>query len=198
MREGEVLDWLLEGMIDFRTLACSFGLSFVSWSLVVSECFLAAVISFLSLFLYFLCALMFWGVGFASLVLCSLCWCRICRLYFGLHHPFLRGFGVFSYFSMVVWMACWMCWKSSGVVALGCALCVFVIVVFMSLRIALLCFIYLRVERIFLVFLDFLGVCLWKMVRVGRWSDSGGEMVPAVTCVSVRVVRVGSMSVAVL
>ena len=38
---------------------------------------------------------------------------------------------------------------------------------------------------------------LWKIVYVGRWSDSGGDMVPAVIWVSVRVVSVISISVAV-
>ena len=36
------------------------------------------------------------------------------------------------------------------------------------------------------------------MVSVGRWSERGGESVPAVVCVSVSVVSVGSMSVDVL
>ena len=113
MSEGDVLDWLLEGMVDLRILACSLGSS--------RYCFLARVMFFLSIFLYCLCALRFWGVGFSSVRLCSVCWRLICRLYFGLHQGFLRRVGLFSYFSIVVVMACWMFWSSCGVVWLGLA-----------------------------------------------------------------------------
>jgi hypothetical protein len=68
----------------------------------------------------------------------------------------------------------------------------------MSERIAALCLMYLYVESVFCAFLTFLGVSLRKIVRVGRWSVMGGEIVPAMVCVAVRVVSVGSMSVGVL
>jgi len=68
----------------------------------------------------------------------------------------------------------------------------------MSESIAVLFLIYRYVESVFCLFFVFLGIWLWKIVRVGKWSERGGEMVPAVIRVSVRVVRQGSMSVAVL
>ena len=50
----------------------------------------------------------------------------------------------------------------------------------------------------FFISFYFLGVFISKMVRVGRWSDSGGDIVPAVTGVSVCVVSVTSMMVLLL
>ena len=40
----------------------------------------------------------------------------------------------------------------------------------MSERIDSLFFLYLYVESVFSLFLAFLGICLRKIVRVGRWS----------------------------
>ena len=63
--------------------------------------------------------------------------------------------------------------------------------------ILVLCLLYAAVVSVFCV-CCFLFAALWKIVHVGRWSDIGGEIVPAVVSVSVRVVRVQSMRVAVL
>ena len=45
---GDVLDWLLDGMMDLRILACSLGSARASRSLLVRSCFFALVIVFLS------------------------------------------------------------------------------------------------------------------------------------------------------
>ena len=54
---------------------------------------------------------------------------------------------------------------------------------------------YLFFVSVFVVLLFVREVLVWKMVQVGRWSVIGGEMVPAVICMVVQVVSVGSMSV---
>ena len=50
-------------------------------------------------------------------------------------------------------------------------------------------------ESVFILLFVFLDSCLWNMVSVGRWSDIGGEMVPAVI-LFVLAVSTGSISVA--
>ncbi len=67
-----------------------------------------------------------------------------------------------------------------------------------SLRMFCLCFSYRCVDSVFCCIVLCLGSGLWKIVYVGRWSDIGGESVPAVICVSVSVVRTTSMRDAVL
>ena len=62
---------------------------------------------------------MFSGVGFSSHFLYSLCWFLICRLHLGVHHGFRRGLGFLSYFSMAVWIACWISWSCWAVDVFG-------------------------------------------------------------------------------
>ena len=50
-------------------------------------------------------------------------------------------------------------------------------------------------ESVFTLLFVFLDSCLWNIVSVGRWSDIGGEIVPAVILL-VLVVSNGSISVA--
>ena len=64
----------------------------------------ASLIFLLSLFLYIECCRMFSVVGNFILFLCNLCCFLICRAYLGVIHAFF-GLGVFSYFSMVSWIA---------------------------------------------------------------------------------------------
>ena len=58
-----------------------------------------------------------------------------------------------------------------------------------------LCIMYLVVDSCFRVCVSHLGVTSWKMVYIGRWSDRGGDSVPAVAATFVRFVSVTSIRV---
>ena len=57
---------------------------------------------------------------------------------------------------------------------------------------------YRAVDSVGVVLACFLFVLVWNIVYVGRWSDSGGEIVPAVVGVCVSAVSTWSISVLVL
>ena len=82
----------------------------------------------------------------------------LCR---AVHHGFLRGFGRFSCFSMVLCMECMICWNDSAVVLDGWIASVCVIVVLMSSRMVALFFWYLYVESTFVCFCFCLGGAVW-------------------------------------
>ena len=113
---GDALCCDLDGRMDRRILACCFGLFALAWSCFSRCCFFAVVMSLFSLFLWFLCLVMFSCVGFLIRFWNSLCCHLIWFFIFGLHHAFLRRFGTVSYFSMIDFIACWMLWKCSLVV----------------------------------------------------------------------------------
>ena len=174
---GEVRGLEVEGMTDFRIFACCFGSCLVSSRLVFSFSRLAVRMSLLSLFLYCECFFMLSVVGFRFLIRCSLCWCRICRLYVGVIQAFCRV-GVRSKCSMEVRKVVWMLWRRVDVVVFGCML-MFAISVLICVRIVCLWLLYLFIESVFWLLCCFRGVGVWRIVRVGRWSVIGGEMVPA-------------------
>ena len=73
-----------------------------------------------------------------------------------------------------------------------------VISVLISLVISVLCFSYLPRDSILCLLFCCCGGGLWMIAYVGRWSESGGDIVPDVMCVSMSVVSMTSMSVQVL
>ena len=64
----------------------------------------------------------------------------------------------------------------------------------MSVMIVYLCFLYLDFVSIFCLLFFVLCICLWNIAYMGRWSDSGGDIVPEVISVSVFVVSITSIS----
>ena len=195
---GDVLFVSFFGMIVDRIFIRCLGSCFASASRFSSDCFFASLICFLNFFLCCVCLRLFSCVGLSSLFWCSWCCLLICFLNLGVYQCFLFFFGLFSYVSIVCWIAFCMLWKCCVVVVFGSdSVSVLVIAVSVSVRMVDLCFSYWVVVSVFCVFV-FLGVGLCMMVHVGRWSVMGGEMVPAVIAASVSVVKVQSMRVAVL
>ena len=68
------------------------------------------------------------------------------------------------------------------------------------MSVSILCFslLYRFMDSVFVLLCFCRCIGLWNIVYVGRWSERGGDIVPAVICVSVRVVSVMSIIVAVL
>ena len=193
---GDVLALLLDGMSVLSMLACSLRSCFVCSSFCIMCCRLVCLIIRFSLFLYSVCCLVLCGEGFFFRFWCSSCCLLICRLNFVVHHGCLRRVVGFSCRSMVCWMAVWMllkcCEVAVYVVVLSCAV---MMAAWISGRMVALCFVYLRADSVALVLVCSLFTFSWNIVYMGRWSDIGGDMVPAVTDVCVSVVKTTSMSV---
>lgn len=108
---------------------------------------------------------------------------------------FLCFFGFSLNLSIVCWIVLMsMVAFSSMVFHVG----LFCISLMISLLISSFLRSYLLVESVFCCLCTFFGIWLWNVVYIGRWSDSGGEIVPAVASVCVSVVSIVSSRVAVL
>ena len=115
------------------------------------------------------------------------------------HHGFRLGFGIRSCCSMMVWIVCWMFWKCLSVVVYSCELLMICVIAASICGIMMCLFLlYRAIDSVGVVLACFLFVLVWNIVYVGRWSDSGGEIVPAVVGVCVSVVSTWSISVLVL
>jgi len=126
----------------------------------------AAFIFFLSLILSALCVRMFSGVGFVRLRLNSRCCFLIIllSLAWGGRHCFPCVLGLFSYFSMISCIVCYMCVNRCPVVVsclLSCA-SIFFSASFMVFSVSRLFFSYLRLLSVFLFMRRGLGgvVCM--------------------------------------
>ena len=65
-------------------------------------------------------------------------------------------------------------------VVVGSVFCDFMSAAFISVSMVFFCLMYLLVESVLVALCCCLGTGLWNMVYVGRWSERGGDMVPAV------------------
>ena len=139
---------------------------------------------------------MFSDVGCAIRLLCSLCCLRICLASFGEHQGFRLGFPSFSNFSTVFCRALCISKKFSCVVFLVSSDWVRAVII--SGRMLCFSFSYSLRDNVFCLVLVCLGVCVWRMAYVCKWSEMGGDSVPDVMCVSFSVVRVTSIRVLVL
>ena len=181
-------------MIAASMFACCFGSFFVCSIRFVKCVRFFSCICFLSLFLYCLCAVMLCCVGCFVLRSCSLC-CFLMHFFVSLsHHAFRLGFGICSCCSMIwVIVFCMFC-KCLSVVVYSCVLVMFCVMVCVICGMMLcLLLLYCAVESVGCACVCFLLSFEWKIVYVGRWSDIGGAIVPAVTCVSVIVVSTWSI-----
>ena len=142
---------------------------------------------------------MFSSVGFVMLRLCSLCCCFIIRFVLVSHHAFRLGLGIFSCVSIIVWIVFCMLMKCLSVAVYSCVLFMICVILF-SICGIIMCFLllYCVVDSVGFVFCFVLLTAVWNMVSVGRWSDMGGDTVPAVVGMCVSVVSVGSISECVL
>ena len=189
----------LSDMIVLSIFACCLG-SFLVCSICCVMWFrFVCCIVFFSLFLYVLCFWMFSSVGCVMLCLCSLCCFFIIRFVLVSHHAFRLGLGIFSCFSIIFLMVFCMLLKCLSVVVYSCVLFMICVISF-SICGIMMCFLllYCVVDSVGFVVCFALLIAVWNMVSVGRWSDMGGDTVPAVVGVCVSVVNVGSMSVLVL
>ena len=136
---GDVLGAPFDGSIVLRIFDCCFGLLLLFSSCSVMFFLFASLIFLFSLFLYIECCCIFCSVGDLILLSCSLCCFLICRLYLGVIHVFCV-LGIFSYFSIVSWIARWMSLKCSDVVVVCVILfCVFISAVLMSVSMFSFC-----------------------------------------------------------
>ena len=196
---GDALACWLLGISVFSISACALG-SFAASSICCRIwSFFACFIFFLSLFLYLLCACMFLCVGYLRFLSCSICCFFIILFSLASHHLFLLIFGFRSCCSTIFLIACCMRSKLRAVVCC-CAPCRSLrrISSSISWRIFFLFLWYLCFVSVFSLVVFSRGAVVRMIAYVGRWSDSGGDMVPAVICALVSVVSIGSMSVCVL
>ena len=194
---GVALAWLFFGNSFCKIRFCFLGFPCVAWRRCRRTVRFLALMTLMSWFLYCLCLRMLIAVGRSSLVLWSLCCLRIILLIFGSHQGLRRGFGRISNDSITFCNACCSCENWSAVVVFCCC-CVCsaaAIALVTASNIFVLFLSYWLLLSLFSIRCFLCGGVVWNVVYIGRWSDSGGDIVPAVAGACVFVVSMTSMSV---